>query len=427
MNSKNTNYKQTEIGEIPEDWNRVKISELCTITRGASPRPIQAFISKKGTPWVKISDATSSDSRYITSTGEFIIEEGESKSRVVYPGDFILSNSATPGLPRILKIRACIHDGWLLLRDFKNIDKNFLYYLLLTQREQLVMQGNGSVFTNLKTDILKNHVVSIPELDEQQQIASILSSLDDKIELNRRMNKTLEEIGKALFKRWFVDFEFPNENGEPYKSSGGEMVDSELGEIPKGWNIKSLDDVSETFGGGTPSTKNENYWKNGSLFWATPSDITSLKSPIIFDTTRKITEAGLSNSSAKLLPPGTVLLTSRATVGLLAISDMQITTNQGFISVVCNKNISNYFMYFELLGRQHEIINKATGSTFREISRSTFRAMDILVPSQELHDKFSAFITSIFSQIRNNSLEIERLSDLRDSLLPRLMSGRIRV
>lgn len=187
-------------------WEKVKFSELCDITRGASPRPINNWTSNSGgVPWIKISDATRSDSRYITETKEFLIKGGEEKSVKVYPGDLILSNSATPGLPRFVKIYGCVHDGWLLLRNFRKIDKLFCFYLLQHEREKLVNLGNGSIFTNLKTEILKNHIVSLPPLPVQQKIASILGALDDKIELNRRMNRTLESIAQALFKHMFID------------------------------------------------------------------------------------------------------------------------------------------------------------------------------------------------------------------------------
>ncbi|MFA5761513.1 MAG: restriction endonuclease subunit S, partial [Dehalococcoidales bacterium] len=162
------------------EWKEYKLRDLCNITRGASPRPIHKWISNIGTPWVKISDATVSASRYISHTKEFIQESGEKYSVVVFPGDLILSNSATPGLPRFMNIRACIHDGWLLFRDIKGIDKIFLFYLLLNDRDKYIQFGNGSIFTNLKTDILKEHKIFLPPRPEQQAIAAVLSSLDDK-------------------------------------------------------------------------------------------------------------------------------------------------------------------------------------------------------------------------------------------------------
>ena len=216
------------------EWKEVRLGDVCSIQRGASPRPIQKFISKEGMPWVKIADATVISSRYISSTSEYIIKEGISKSRIVHPGDLIVSNSATPGLPKFMAIEACVHDGWLIIRDLDGIDKVFLYYVFINIRRRLSNQANGSVFMNLKTDIVKDFVIKLPTLDDQRRIASILSSLDRKIELNNKINADLEEMAQAIFKNWFVDF-------EPFKD--GKFVDSELGMIPEGWKVGCLGDL----------------------------------------------------------------------------------------------------------------------------------------------------------------------------------------
>jgi type I restriction enzyme S subunit len=228
------------------DWQTITLGEICTIRRGASPRPIQEFFANEGIPWLKIADVTSINSRYIETTNQYIIERGKNNSVEVYPGDLIVSNSATPGIPKFLNMYACIHDGWLLISDIK-INKMFLYYLFIYERKRLVSQSNGSVFNNLKTDIVRNHKVEVPKnVNQQKAIAATLSCLDDMIKLNNRTNKVLEEMAQAIFKRWFVDFEFPNEDGQPYKSSGGEMVESDLGEIPRGWRVGGLDELIDS-------------------------------------------------------------------------------------------------------------------------------------------------------------------------------------
>ncbi|MFM8900625.1 MAG: restriction endonuclease subunit S [Burkholderiales bacterium] len=253
--------------------------ELCTITRGASPRPINDFLSKTGMPWIKIADATSSDSQFLETTNECIKLEGVKASVRVHPGDLILSNSATPGLPKFVMIDACIHDGWMLLRNFNGLDKKFAYWLLLNERKNLVAQGNGSVFTNLKTDILKFHRVRIPDLASQARIAQVLDSIAAKIDLNRRINQTIEAMAQAIFKSWFVDFDpvkakiaakaegrdplraamtaisgkpdaeldtLPPDQFVPLAATAtlfpDEMEDSELGEIPRGWRVKKFGD-----------------------------------------------------------------------------------------------------------------------------------------------------------------------------------------
>ena len=263
------------------EWKEVRLGDVCSIQRGASPRPIQKFISKEGMPWVKIADATGISSRYISSTSEYIIKEGVSKSRIVHPGDLIVSNSATPGLPKFMAIEACVHDGWLIIRDLDGIDKVFLYYVFINIRRRLSNQANGSVFMNLKTDIVKDFVIKLPSLEDQRRIASILSSLDRKIELNNKINADLEEMAQAIFKNWFVDF-------EPFKD--GKFVDSELGMIPEGWKVGRLTDVIKLMPGGTPKTSEPLYWDNGTIPFFSPKDVNGV---YCFATEKHITEAGL--------------------------------------------------------------------------------------------------------------------------------------
>ena len=172
-----------------EEWKTYKLGDLCNIHRGASPRPIQKFLSDKGQPWVKISDATSDSSRFISTTKEFIIEDGIKHSVIVTPGTLIVSNSATPGLPKIMKIEACVHDGWLIIDQIRDCFlKEYLYYSFINIRRNLSNQANGSVFQNLKTEIVKNFEIKIPSLSKQRLIVDVLSSIEDKIDLNNRIN-----------------------------------------------------------------------------------------------------------------------------------------------------------------------------------------------------------------------------------------------
>ncbi|WP_427007325.1 restriction endonuclease subunit S [Pseudarthrobacter sp. H2] len=187
------------MSNLPEGWERKRIDELCRVTRGASPRPIHEWVAPAGTPWIKIADATADPSKYITKTKEFIRNEGRTKSVVVYPGDLILSNSATPGIPKFLGIEACIHDGWLLLRELRDIDPMYLYYVFLNDRKDLAGQGNGSIFTNLKTDIVKSHKLMVPPIWEQQAIAEVLGALDDKIAANTKLSETAISLLEAHF------------------------------------------------------------------------------------------------------------------------------------------------------------------------------------------------------------------------------------
>lgn len=186
------------------EWSNKKIKDVVDIRRGASPRPIHNFLAKNGMPWVKIADATADPSRYLWKTNEYIIDEGIKKSVVVEPETLIVSNSATPGLPKIMKITACVHDGWLVFSNYRGITRDFLYYKFIDIRRKLVNQANGSVFQNLKTDIVKNFDIDITSIQTQNKIVDILSRLDDKIELNNAINENLEQQLAALFSHIFV-------------------------------------------------------------------------------------------------------------------------------------------------------------------------------------------------------------------------------
>ena len=173
------------------EWQTKKIGDVVDIRRGSSPRPIHKFLATEGMPWVKIADATSDTSRYIWKTNEFIIEDGVTKSVKVAPETLIVSNSATPGLPKIMKTTACVHDGWLVFSNYRGITRDFLYYKFIDIRRTLVNQANGSVFQNLKTDIVKDFDIRIPCIETQKKIVGILSQIDEKIELNNSINNNL--------------------------------------------------------------------------------------------------------------------------------------------------------------------------------------------------------------------------------------------
>ncbi|MDK2944592.1 MAG: type restriction enzyme subunit [Mesotoga sp.] len=409
---------------MASEWKHVKFSELCDIWRGGSPRPIHDFIRESGIPWVKIADATSSRTRFIEKTKEFIKPEGMSKSREVFPGDLILSNSATPGLPMFMSIRACIHDGWLLLRNFKNVDKLFCYYLLIHERENIVRFGSGSVFTNLKTDILKNHEVNIPPLPEQRAIAHILGSLDDKIELNHRMNQTLEAMARAIFKHWFIDFEFPNDNGEPYKSSGGEMIDSPLGPIPKGWSTSKFSDAISV----NPS---RNLKKGVRAKKVRMTDVEPWKS-YVSSYTEEIYKSGPKFQNGDvLLARITPSLENGKTALVSFLEDGEVAYGSTEFIVFAPRIIKSSAYIYCLVRSDYfrdYAIGSMNGSSGRQrVPNDCLDALEIALPTRNLINEFEEIAKTLFSKIDCRGKENQSLSELRDSLLPKLMSGEIRV
>jgi type I restriction enzyme S subunit len=423
------------------EWQTVKFSDVCDIWRGGSPRPIHEWLVPQGIPWVKISDATAAGSRYIERTKEFIRPEGRTKSREVVSGDLILSNSATPGLPMLMAIDACIHDGWLLLRNFKGIDKLFCYYLLLHERPNLVRQGSGSVFTNLKTAILKNHVVRIPPVREQQAIACILGTLDDKIELNRRMNQTLEGIARAIFKSWFVDFDPVRANrrderrrGEPmcspppYSPLAPHIADlfpdafeeSELGEIPQGWEVGTLgmivNEMRDTVQPAeidprTPYIALQHMPRRCISLdsWDIADDVASTK---LSFKTGDILFGKLRPYFHKVGPAPLDGVCSTDIVVCRSQDDLWYSLALGHMS-------SDAFVAYTNIG--------STGTKMPRTNWRYMSAFKIALPPSQVAARFSEIMQPMIGRIRHSIFEQQNLAALRDTLLPKLISGELRV
>jgi type I restriction enzyme S subunit len=421
---------------MSNNWRKVRLGEIATITRGSSPRPIIEWVSATGTPWVKIADATSEPGRYISSTKECIKNEARSKSVVVNPGDLIVSNSATPGMPKFMKIEACIHDGWLLLRNFKEVLPEFLYYIFINDRKKLVAQGTGSVFTNLKTDILKNHQILLPSLEEQRWIAETLSELDDLIQTNVSIAVTLVEIAETVFKAWFIDFDPVKAKMASEKPLGiddatsalfpDSMEDSEVGPIPMGWKLSQIGDEVECVGGSTPSTSNSEFW-DGDIFWTTPKDLSRQIGLVTTSSERRITSKGLQRISSGVLPVNSVLMSSRAPIGYLSINAVPTAINQGFIALRKNSRFAPLFLLFWLKTNMAEIKNRAGGGTFAEISKNAFKSIPFVVPDEETMQKFDELAEPILLQLTALTLQNQELIEMRESLLPRLISGELQI
>ena len=304
-------------------------------------------------------------------------------------------------------------------------------YQLLANTSQVGVPSIAQPVTYLRTI-----EIPLPPLSEQRAIAHILGTLDDKIELNRRMNEMLEEMARALFKSWFVDFD-PVRDKMEGRDTGippdvddlfpDRLVDSELGEIPEGWEVKTVGSIANIVGGTTPSTKQTQYWEGGTHCWATPKDLSSLSVPVLLKTERKITAAGLGKIGSGLLPPGSVLLSSRAPIGYLAIAEIPVAINQGFIGILPHDEMSNLFMLYWSEASHDEILNHANGSTFLEISKSNFRQLLVVVPDESAMKKFDDLARPLYNRIVSNERQSRSLAVLRDMLLPKLVSGELRI
>lgn len=318
-------------------------------------------------------------------------------------------------------------------------DNSFIYYFSRSPefRSHAIQNMVGSSGRQrVPNDAIEKYECEFPPLSDQKAIAHILGTLDDKIELNQKMNQTLEDIAKAIFKSWFVDFDPVRAKAEgrptglPPEISDlfpDELMDSEIGEVPKGWKVKTISDLADCLGGATPSTKNPEFWEGGHHTWTSPKDLSDSKSIHLLKTDRKITEAGLKKISSGLLPIGTVLLSSRAPVGYLALTTEPTAINQGYIALKPKSGISNYFLLHWCESNLDEIKNRASGTTFAEISKAAFRPIPAIEPSDLVMQKFHEFMAPIYERVLVSSKEMETLAELRDTLLPKLISGELRM
>ena len=294
-------------------------------------------------------------------------------------------------------------------------DIRYICYLL----NKIDISGyiTGSAQPKLNQANLQSIELSLPSLTYQKRIADYLDLFDSKIALNRRINDNLEQQAQALFKAWFVDF-------EPFKD--GKFVDSEMGMIPEGWKVGKLEDIAEVVGGGTPSKANALYFDKQCIPWITPKDLSIKKTKFISKGEIDITEEGYMNSSAKKIPKWSVLFSSRAPIGYISIAENELTTNQGFKSVVPVK-AGTCFLYLYLKENTKAIEAQATGSTFKEASGSLMKSLCVVIPPDSVFDYFEKTAFPFFSTQANVEREISILSKARDFLLPRLMSGELKI
>lgn len=327
------------------------------------------------------------------------------------------------------------------------IDSLFLHYYLQQNEvvEWIANQAVGATMPNLNTAILRSVPVRFPPLLVQRCIASILSAYDELIENSQRRIKILEAMARALYREWFVDFRFPGHDhpaGQPDGTAAGRpagasardganqhvpLVPSSLGEIPQGWEVETVEDTFEISGGGTPSRKKEEYWEGGTIQWYSPSDLTRAGSMFMDDSSDHITELGLGKSSARLFPARSVMLTSRATIGAIAINTQPACTNQGFITCIPNERVPLYFLFHWVAENVPNFQRLASGATFKEISRSVFKTIHFLQPPMEVTEGFEAIAGPMAEQVLTLQRQIQTLRRTRDLLLPRLLSGRIDV
>jgi type I restriction enzyme S subunit len=305
----------------------------------------------------------------------------------------------------------------------ERLNKQFLAYLGKSKifHDYIIACARGAANqVRMAIGLLKDLEIPLPPLPFQRRIASILSAYDDLIENNQRRIKILEDMARALYREWFVEFRFPGHESVP-------LVDSPLGKVPEGWEIRTVKETFEILGGGTPSKKVPEYWDNGTINWYTPTDLTSSNSMFMDRSGMQITQLGLNKSSAKLFPPFSVMMTSRATLGVISINTSKASTNQGFITCLPNHTFPLYTLYHWLKENVDVFIGLGSGATFKEITKGVFKDIKILVPHASLVCTFEDRVGAIAEQALVLQRKNQNLRRTRDLLLPRLLSGQLDV
>ena len=401
-----------------EDWKYLKATEYCyNVTDGTHDSPKQ---SKDGkylitSKYIK-ENRIDFDNAYRISLSDYtkIIE----RSRVDQWDIIISMIGAYCGycyLETSTKTDYAIKNVGLF-KVGNELKSRWLYYYLTSPqgKQQLAMLRTGSSQPYISLNSLRNIIIPTPGQNEMGRIVNILKFLDDKIELNRRINRNLEQQTQALFKAWFVDF-------EPFKN--GKFVDSELGKIPEEWKIGHFTDIVKVSGGGTPKTNNPLFW-NGSIPFFTPKDASD--NVFTYETEKHITDLGVSNCNSPIYPAYTVFITARGTIGKIRMAGKPMAMNQSCYALLTTKEKLEPYVYLLSLRLVNIIRKKANGAVFEAITTKDFEE-NIVIPPNEILTSFIQLVNPLFFQIHHNGLENQNLIILRDTLLPKLMSGELNV
>jgi restriction modification system DNA specificity domain protein len=402
-----TGYKASELGMIPQDWEIRRIGDFAPLQRGFD---------------LPNSEIQSGDYPVVYSNGIGNYHNCYTvKSPCIATG-----RSGTLGKVHYVEQDCWVHNTSLWVTKFDNCEPKFIYFLF--QKIGFERFASGSGVPTLNRNDAHEFKIALPKsITEQTAIATVLSDTDALISSLQTLIAKKQAIKLSAMQNLLSGkIRLPEFTQRPAGSSKTTRQ-TELGCVPEDWEVVELEKVAEIKSGGTPSTNRSEFW-NGHILWCTPTDITSLSGKYLSDTNRKITEMGLNNSAAELLPIGSVLMTSRATIGECAIAKRPMTTNQGFKNFICNRTVNNEFLYYLLSSQKDKFIELCNGSTFLEISTTQVRKFKITIPKSTTEQ------TSIAQLLSNMDAEIEALGcrlkktqALKQGMMQALLTGKIRL
>ena len=415
-------------------WPRVKIAELCELIVDCVNKTAPSVDYE--TPYKMIRTPNIKGGR-INLTGCRYVEKETFKKwtrrATVDKGDVLLTREAPMGEVGYVDFTDTVFLGQRIMQyraDPQKLDSAFLLYSFLSPDLQYQFRrhdSTGSIVSHIRVPDCSEFEISLPSLDEQRKIASTLRNIDEKIALNSHINTELEAMAKTLYDYWFVQFDFPDANGKPYKTSGGKMEYNTTlkREIPTGWRASNILSLANLLGGGTPTKTKSEYW-NGSIPFFTPTD--SDKNIYSLNTQDSITELGLKNSSTRLFEKNTIFITARGSVGRLALNAVPMAMNQSCYALKAKQGVSFAFLYFLTKELIHHLEVKATGSVFNSIISSDIEYTYLALPEDnDLIDKYAKKTELAFAKIELLTKENQHLIALRDWLLPLLMNGQVTV
>ena len=402
-------------------WPIKRMDELCEIT--SSKRIFAADYVSEGVPFYRGKEITEKyNGKLDVSTELFITEakfkEIEKKFGAPQAGDLLLTSVGTLGSVYVVKPsdRFYFKDGNLTwFRKLKGLDSQFLYYWIGSPQGKAELQkatigSSQSAFTIV---LLKGMEMQLPPLPVQRRIAGILSAYDELMENCQRRIRILESMARALYREWFVHFRYPGHESVP-------RVDSPLGPIPQGWEVKPFTEIADVLSGGTPKTDIAEYW-NGEIPFFTPRDTTD--NFYVLDTDKHVTELGLSKCASELYTPDTVFITARGTVGKVALPSVPMAMNQSCYALRGKSGVPQRFLFLMTLQQVDYLKTNTGGATFDTIVVDTFRRMEVVKPARDIIARFATKTDAIFEQVNALQRQIQNLRQTRDLLLPRLLSG----
>lgn len=411
--------------------NKVVLDDIIDVISGGTPKTSEPKYWENGDiGWLSVTDFNNDD-RYVYTSEKKITQLGvdESNTKLLKRGDIIISARGTVGVLAQIGKPMCFNQSCFGIRGKKDIvDTDFLYYALKNYVEHIIKRSHGSVFNTINLASFELMELEIPKLiSTQQKITKVLSDLDAKIELNNKINQELEAMAKTLYDYWFVQFDFPDKNGKPYKSSGGKMVYNEelKREIPEGWILKDLNDIeSNIITGKTPSTKvKENF--GGDIPFITINDIR--QDTFIFKTERTLSELGAQTQKNKFIYENDICVSCIGTVGVIGFAGKSAHTNQQINTISKPKSYNRYYLY-QYLNDYFEFNNAAKkGAVLSNMNKGEFESIPVLDAPIKLKEAYFKTIDSSFKKISNNIKQNHKLAELRDWLLPMLMNGQVTV